>query len=447
MTWAGGEGLFLDLDGTLADNLSARYEAYLAFLAGSGREGSPEEFHRLDGRPLPEVLRCLVERHRLEESPESCEERYRLLVAGAWRDARARTGAAQLIRRARERGTVVAVLTSLPSALARAWLHRMGLLAWVDVLVGGERGGPGRPEPAPYLEALQRTGCGAERSLALEGTRSGAEAAVEAGLRTWMVGDVPVLLPPGVQGHLPSLEEALPLLRGVEPEVPASRVRSWPLGPEFRLEVGAPWRTPSALRERIEVLWREEEARQGRRLPNGRLYALAEPGPDRLLLRPARERAHLARLRDPSLVEAGLHLVVAGVAGVLVCREGVVLGRRGADGSWGPVPSGPLLQPDPRGQLLALVLQQAGLPETAVEEPRLCGVVEDSPAGLADLVFRVPCPLSAAEVEAARPAGGVEEVAVVAPAELPAFLEEQKGRLAPTLQASLELAGLPTGPG
>ena len=457
MTDARGPGLFLDLDGTLADNLPSMYQAYLAFLASYGRTGTPEEFRGLNGPPLAEVVRRLQATHGLEDSLEACEERYQRLVDEAYQAARARTGAAELLRAARERGLVVAVVTSNHSARARAWLERVGLWEGVDVLVGGERGGPGKPDPAPYLEALARTGCAAERSLALEDSPAGAEAALRAGLETWTVGEVPGPFPGGVRGHLASFEDALPLLPAArqprEEGTPAFRVL--PLRPDCRLEVGSPWRTPGPLRPQVDALWKAEKARRGRRLTNGRVYALADATPERLLLRPARYRPYLARRLDPSLGQAGLKLVVVGVTGVLLCRDGVVLGRRATgvaldSGLWEPAPSGSLPRPDPRGQILAELREELGLGEDAVEESRVCGLVEDFRAGVADLVFLLRSPRSGAEVEGAYRANRTweyDELAVVPLAELPAFLEGHRAGLLPVTRPMLELAGLPVGPG
>ena len=74
MMTKGRPGLFLDLDGTLADSLGVMREIYERFLAEFGRAGSPEEFDRLNGPSLSDVLEILKRDHYLTPSAdELCE--------------------------------------------------------------------------------------------------------------------------------------------------------------------------------------------------------------------------------------------------------------------------------------------------------------------------------------------------------------------------------------
>ena len=52
-------GLFLDLDGTLADSLTALKNVYYSFLAAFGASGNEVEFQRLNGPPLGEIIERL----------------------------------------------------------------------------------------------------------------------------------------------------------------------------------------------------------------------------------------------------------------------------------------------------------------------------------------------------------------------------------------------------
>ena len=202
------KGLFLDFDGTLADSLPALREAYDRFLAAFGRAGSEAEFQALNGPPLPVIVRALKAAHGLGAREAELESLYRRRLADAEPLVRPAAGAAEVLRRAAERGWSTAVVTSAARAPTQAFLERFGLA--VDVVVGGEDAPPGKPDPAPYRLALERTGCAPEASLAVEDSFGGAGAAVAAGLPTWMVGDASA--PPGVRGRLAGLEALLNLL-------------------------------------------------------------------------------------------------------------------------------------------------------------------------------------------------------------------------------------------
>lgn len=182
-----GPGLFVDLDGTLADSLGALRAAYLAFLAEAGVAGSDAEFDRLNGPPLPRIVAHLKAVHGLAGAPAVLLERYDRHVQAAHAAAPPMPDAARLLGCARERGRRVAVVTSAPGKTARRWLTGAHLAPLVDAVIGGDEVRRGKPAPDPYQLALARLGCAASRSLAVEDSRTGAAAAVAAGLPTWVI--------------------------------------------------------------------------------------------------------------------------------------------------------------------------------------------------------------------------------------------------------------------
>jgi len=194
-------GLFLDFDGTLADSLPALRGAYAAFLAGFGREPSAAEFEALNGPPLRVVVALLKAAHGLEPGAAELLGLYRRRIAEAAAGVRPARGAAELLEAAREQGWRTAVVSSGARDAIAAWLERFGLA--VDLVIGGEDAPAGKPDPAPYLTALARTGCGAAASLAVEDSFQGASAAIAAGLTTWMVGEAAG--PPGTAGRAADL--------------------------------------------------------------------------------------------------------------------------------------------------------------------------------------------------------------------------------------------------
>lgn len=181
-------GLFLDLDGTLADSLPALRSVYRAFLRQFGREGSDTEFDRLNGPPLDVVVGSLARAHGLKDNPAELLASYRALVADACRNAAVMMGAHELLERARTRGWITAVVTSAHHEDTQVWLQRVGLANVISTIVGGDDIARGKPDPAPYLLAVQRTGCVAHESLAIEDSIQGAQAALDAGVPTQLLG-------------------------------------------------------------------------------------------------------------------------------------------------------------------------------------------------------------------------------------------------------------------
>jgi beta-phosphoglucomutase-like phosphatase (HAD superfamily) len=180
-----GRGLFLDLDGTLADSLAALKGVYHSFLAGFGVVGNEAEFQRLNGPPLGKIVKLLKDAHNLPGEPAVLLERYSIFLQEAHQTAQPAIGAQELLGHARVCGWKVAVVTSSPRSSALKWLELGGLSDKVDDVVGGDEVSAGKPSAEPYLLALSRLGCLAELSHAVEDSRIGATASVAAGLNTF----------------------------------------------------------------------------------------------------------------------------------------------------------------------------------------------------------------------------------------------------------------------
>jgi HAD superfamily hydrolase (TIGR01509 family) len=101
-------------------------------------------------------------------------------------------GAYGLLRRAREAGWAIAIVTSARREGALAWLGAHRLLNLVDLVVGSDDVCKGKPDPEPYRLAIERLGCSADLSCAVEDSAQGSTAALGAGLRTFVLGADPV---------------------------------------------------------------------------------------------------------------------------------------------------------------------------------------------------------------------------------------------------------------
>jgi hypothetical protein len=227
--------------------------------------------------------------------------------------------------------------------------------------------------------------------------------------------------------------------------------RVYKLDPAFRLNIlpAAP-APPAAIEARIEEIWAEEKRRRGASLYDGRAYSLAERTQTLLSLRETDYRHLLAQRRDPELY-AALGLRPVGVTGILICREGVVLGLRAdhvaADaGLWEPAPAGGLDRPDPAAQLMEELAEELGVAPARVKPPLVRGLIEDTESHVLDILYRIETDMAEDELRAAQRAAGSDEyaeLAVVAPSDLLGFLAARKDRLLPALRAMLRLGGLP----
>lgn len=182
-----GCGLFVDLDGTLADSLSVMRHVYHRFLTDRDRPADDAEFDRLNGPPLADVVAHLAQSHDLTMPLVELVADYWRLIGEAYDGVVPMAGAAALLAAAQDHGMPVVLVTSNDAGLAARWLDRVGLA--VDAIIGGGDVTHGKPDPEPYLRALAQVGCQPQRSFAVEDSPSGVAAARAAGLTVYHFGD------------------------------------------------------------------------------------------------------------------------------------------------------------------------------------------------------------------------------------------------------------------
>jgi HAD superfamily hydrolase (TIGR01509 family) len=182
-----GRGLFLDLDGTLADSLGVLRRVYFRFLKKFGRTGSDLEFRELNGPNLGEIVSILRTRHGLPAQTDDLLAIYNQLIDDAYRDVLPLPGALELLETAAKKGWTLVLVTSNLRARAQAWLAGHGFSTLLQMLISSEEVKRGKPFPDLYQHALSRSGCVVADSIAVEDSPQGAQAALSAGLRTFVI--------------------------------------------------------------------------------------------------------------------------------------------------------------------------------------------------------------------------------------------------------------------
>ncbi len=176
--------LLFDLDGTLTDTDALHVRAYQDLLAPMGRSISHGDYKsRIMGAANEAIMSWMfpgepIERHRALADEK--ERLFRSLI----RTMQPLPGLLDLLSWARRHEVKCAVVTNAPRANAEMMLSGLGLAERFPVLVLGDELGRGKPDPLPYLTALDRLGADASRALAFEDSRSGVAAAHAAGIET-----------------------------------------------------------------------------------------------------------------------------------------------------------------------------------------------------------------------------------------------------------------------
>lgn len=173
-----------DMDGVLVDSARFHYEGYRRLLAELGRHLDFDYYSQnLIGLRNETILRRVLGElppEEIETLASRKEEYFREAVAGK---VEALPGAAALVRRLREAGIAMAIVSSTPRRNIDLVVSSLGLEDAFGTLVGAEDAERGKPDPEGFLVAAERLGAAPPDCVVLEDAPEGIRGAKAAGMR------------------------------------------------------------------------------------------------------------------------------------------------------------------------------------------------------------------------------------------------------------------------
>jgi HAD superfamily hydrolase (TIGR01509 family) len=176
--------LLFDLDGTLVDTDALHLCAFQEVLRGCGSR-IDEHYYRahIVGRTNASIIAEAFPDASLEEK-QALAVRKESFYRARLMDVRAVDGVSEILSWARKNSLRCAVVTTSPRESVEAVLTILGLADFFSLLVVGDEVDRGKPDPLPYLTALQSFGIPAGDAVAFEDSVSGITSACAAGLST-----------------------------------------------------------------------------------------------------------------------------------------------------------------------------------------------------------------------------------------------------------------------
>lgn len=177
--------VLFDMDGVLLDSEPVWQAATDAVLARFGMrldDALAAETAGLDGHEG--VRRVLAAHPGVTADADDIKLQIDRAVAARFAaGAPAMPGADELLRHLTNQRVEMALVSTAPVALIASAVQGLGWTSFFRVLLSSEEVGPGKPDPAVYLEALRRLGRDGTAAVAVEDSVNGARAAYAAGLR------------------------------------------------------------------------------------------------------------------------------------------------------------------------------------------------------------------------------------------------------------------------
>lgn len=182
MGWPGT--IVFDLDGTLVDTDRVHLVAFNKVLEPYGKQIDAAFYAtNVMGFPNDAIMERLLPERPVDERMAAADRKEAMFRAMAG-DLEPLPGVVALLDWADSVGCACGVVTNAPRANAEMVLDALKLVGRFRTLVIGDEVARSKPDPLPYLTGLSRLGGAPERSVAFEDSRSGATAAVAAGIAT-----------------------------------------------------------------------------------------------------------------------------------------------------------------------------------------------------------------------------------------------------------------------
>lgn len=208
------KAVLFDMDGVLFDSMPAHAKCWVEACKKFGLNATEYDTYMNEGRTGSSTIDLFTSaqwgRHvTAKEVEEIYAEKCRLF--NLWPEAPKMPGAEEVLRKVKDAGLIIAVVTGSgqDSLLARLENHYHGFFR-PELIVSSKDCERGKPYPDPYLLGLRRAGVAADEAVVVENAPLGVEAARAAGIFTVAVNTGPLpdktLLDAGANCLYPSMQ-------------------------------------------------------------------------------------------------------------------------------------------------------------------------------------------------------------------------------------------------
>lgn len=174
----------LDLDGVILDGMSYHIAAWHKAFAPYDITLNDRQLYLLEGIKTRDVVDIVCDQEDLQLTADQRHDvtKVKKRVYSAIFRPTPLIGAAEFLRTLQMHGYRVAIVTGTTGHSAEATLSEMGMRSCVELIISSELNIPGKPDPAPFLEAVRQLDVPKSHCLAVDNAPAGVSSAVRAGL-------------------------------------------------------------------------------------------------------------------------------------------------------------------------------------------------------------------------------------------------------------------------
>ncbi len=122
-----------------------------------GHQGSEEEFQKLNGPSINQIIQYFKEKYQLPDSPESMLHMFHQLFTGIYSNhIHFFPGALEFLKWAKDEGYCLYIVTSADPIMVSLVLEKYQAKSLIEAVISSRDLDNGKPHPEVYLQALDR---------------------------------------------------------------------------------------------------------------------------------------------------------------------------------------------------------------------------------------------------------------------------------------------------
>jgi len=184
------EWVFFDFDGVIANSTEIMYKVYMEFLKKYGFHGDKNEFEKLNGPTLSQIVVYLKNKYKIHKSEEILLQEYQKKVEFViMKKIKPMKGITKLLDFLKNQDYKLALVTSSSKKIVKPFLEKNNLTNYFDVLTYGDKVKESKPDPEIYNLCLNHIHVHKKMVLVLEDSENGCISASRAGLKYLKIKD------------------------------------------------------------------------------------------------------------------------------------------------------------------------------------------------------------------------------------------------------------------
>ncbi|MCV0393554.1 MAG: HAD family hydrolase [Nitrosopumilus sp.] len=175
------EWIIFDFDGTLVNSMSVMKKSFSMFMKSKNLKFNDEDFKRLDGPTLNEIISYLKKKYRLKEKETELYLQYDKIIQENFKDVKLFPGRKKLLRNLKDKDYHIGLVTSAKENIVFQYIKNNNIHSIFDSILCGDKIKKSKPNPEIYEKFLSNINK-PKTVIVLEDSENGIKSARKVGL-------------------------------------------------------------------------------------------------------------------------------------------------------------------------------------------------------------------------------------------------------------------------